>query len=381
MDQTSAMLDSQKTQKRSRSEETDKIEHCIEELQKAYDSSREALSGLSKAFPHNENRLCDLELPINSFKEIAEKLPQDITQMMEIDQMTDFKFDIFGTQFLAICKKYINFSKDTESSKRSRNSVESIKDVIEGCPVCLNICRSKTLYQCENGHVVCDQCYPRLTSKDCPTCRNEMFKTRNLVSEKLLERLPSPCQYDGCSEEVMLDELEKHEKECSFRLVECVYKCKTKAPLNEIMVHMKNKHGIFYRGYKITNTLLSSSCKGFFTMNEEHFGEDLYWIPLNITHNGHEFFLEKCRKKDGSWYDWVCILGSQRIADKFEFVITYVDKDGKDVIMYRGNVISIDVSKKERPKIRGSVLMFHDPMVQNIWDGQRIHYKINVQNK
>ena len=80
MDQTSTKLDSQKTQKRLRSEETDKIEHCIEELQKAYDIAREALSGLAEAFPRNKNRLCDLELPITSFKEIAEKLPQDMTK-------------------------------------------------------------------------------------------------------------------------------------------------------------------------------------------------------------------------------------------------------------------------------------------------------------
>ena len=106
------------------------------------DSAREALSGLSKAFPRNKNRLSDLELPVNFVKEIAEKLPQDKTQMMKIDQMTDFRFQIFGTQFLTICKKYINFS---ESSKRARKSIESIKDVIEECPVCLNIGRSKTI--------------------------------------------------------------------------------------------------------------------------------------------------------------------------------------------------------------------------------------------
>ena len=105
MDQISTKCDSQRTQKRLRSEETDKIEQCIVELQIAYDSAKEALSGLSKAFPKNENHLCDLELPINCFKEIAEKLPQDKNQMMKIGHMSDFKFQIFGSQFLTICKK------------------------------------------------------------------------------------------------------------------------------------------------------------------------------------------------------------------------------------------------------------------------------------
>ena len=374
MDQTSSKLDSQKTQKRLRSEETEKIEHCIEELQKAYTNVRE---GLSKAFPRNST-----ELPINSFKEIAEKLPKDMTEMMEIDQMTGFKFDIFGTQFLAICKKYINFSKNSQSSKQPRNSVESIKDVIEGCPVCLNICRSKTLYQCENGHVVCDQCYPKLKPKNCPTCRNEMFKTRSLILEKLLERLPTPCQYVGCSEEVMFDELENHEKECLFRLVECINTdCKAKMPLNEIMAHIENNHKIS-RGIKISNTDLSSTCEGSLTMNEEYFGEDCYWFPTYITHDSHEFLFKKVREnKAGIWHNFVCILGSQRIADKYQCIMSYIDKDGEDVLMYKGNVISIDVSKKDWSKVEGSVFMFLDPMVRKIWDGQRILYKVTVQKK
>ena len=78
-----------------------------------------------------------------------------------------------------------------------------------------------------------------------------MFETRNLVSEKIIERLLTPCQFVGCSEKVMLNELENHEKECLFRLVDCVdNKCKTKKPLNEIIAHVKNNHTL-YSGYDI----------------------------------------------------------------------------------------------------------------------------------
>ena len=42
----------------------------------------------------------NLGLKTNSFEEIAEKLPQDLTQMMKIKGMTVTKFEIFGTQFL-----------------------------------------------------------------------------------------------------------------------------------------------------------------------------------------------------------------------------------------------------------------------------------------
>ena len=97
-----------------------------------------------------------------------------------------------------------------------------------------------------------------------------------MVSEKLLERLPTPCQFVGCSEEVMLDELENHEKECLFRLVECIEaNCKTKIPLNEMMLHIRNNqnHEI-YRGNKITNTHLSSTCEGSWSMIKENFDRE-----------------------------------------------------------------------------------------------------------
>ena len=270
----------------------------------------------------------------------------------------------------------------TASSKQSKNSKESIKDLIEECPVCLNILKSKTIYQCENGHAICDQCYSKFTAKNCPTCTNVMFKTRNLVSEKILEKLPTPCQFVGCSEESMLNELKNHEQECLFRLVDCVQNCELKKPLNEIIYHIKKYHNIF-GGQKITHSPLSSSCEGKLSLEIEDIYCETSWIPITITHDGHEFFLERKRQTNGIWYNWVCILGSQRIADKYQCVMSYIDNDGDDVLMYKGNVISIDVSKEDRPKKEGSVFGFLDLMVRDIWntDDEKISYKLTIQNK
>ena len=63
------------------------------------------------------------------------------------------------------------------------------------------------------------------------------------------------------------------------------------------------------------------------------------------------------------------------------FVMKYTDKYRKDVVTYRGNVISIDVSKEDRPTIEGSVFVFHDLTIRKIWDGQKIPYKLTVQHK
>ena len=148
------------------------------------------------------------------------------------------------------------------------------------------------------------------------------------------------------------------------------------------MVHIENNHKLS-NGDTIKHTQFSSSCTGSLTMKNEYFEREASWIPTYISHDGHDFFLRKVRKNNGCWYNWVCILGSQKIADKFKFIITYTDKDGDDVFMYKGNIISIDVPKDERPRKEGSVFEFHDHMVRNIWVevDQRISYKLTVQNK
>ena len=116
-------------------------------------------------------------------------------------------------------------------------------------------------------------------------------------------------------------------------------------------------------------------------MKKEDFDRETSWAPTHLVHDGYDFFLEIIRNNDGSYYNWVCILGHQSIADKFEFVIRYNDKDGNDVVTYRGKVISIDVSKENRPTIKSSVFVFHDVMLRETGDvdDKKLNYKFTVQ--
>ena len=85
---------------------------------------------------------------------------------------------IVSLVFILGSSKRVYFTS-SQKSKRKRNSIiNSIKDIIEECPVCYSICRTRIVYQCNGGHFVCNQCYPKLTVKTCPTCRSEMFETR-----------------------------------------------------------------------------------------------------------------------------------------------------------------------------------------------------------
>ena len=69
------------------------------------------------------------------------------------------------------------------------------KDLLE-CPICFETIDSVPIYQCQNGHVVCKNCHPKL--KTCPICRvdiinrsNLMGPIRNLKLEEMVERLQS----------------------------------------------------------------------------------------------------------------------------------------------------------------------------------------------
>ena len=64
---------------------------------------------------------------------------------------------------------------------------EDFKDLLE-CPVCFETIDSVPIDQCRNGHVVCEDCHPKLET--CPICRElRDGPIRNLKLEKMVERL------------------------------------------------------------------------------------------------------------------------------------------------------------------------------------------------
>ena len=67
-------------------------EECFTQLKNA----------ISQNFP--DLKSVYLALPIECFREIAEKLPASKAEMLEIDQMTHFRYDRFGAPLLEVCK-------------------------------------------------------------------------------------------------------------------------------------------------------------------------------------------------------------------------------------------------------------------------------------
>ena len=62
-----------------------------------------------------------------------------------------------------------------------------IQDILK-CTQCLETVRNQPIFQCEGGHILCTDCYPRV--QICPICHKELnIRIRCLIAEMLLARL------------------------------------------------------------------------------------------------------------------------------------------------------------------------------------------------
>merc|ERR1712029_612248 len=66
--------------------------------------------------------------------------------------------------------------------------IADLEDELE-CPVCLEVAKVAPIYKCEDDHLICRQCRPKL--KECPQCRAALqgsyrrFRGAEKQSEKL----------------------------------------------------------------------------------------------------------------------------------------------------------------------------------------------------
>ena len=74
----------------------------------------------------------------------------------------------------------------SKTNQTSSDFEEYIRDLLE-CPVCKETIKSVPVYQCNNGHVICNECIRESTS--CPICRNNSKPARSLKLEKIVQRL------------------------------------------------------------------------------------------------------------------------------------------------------------------------------------------------
>jgi len=84
-------------------------------------------AAIAEAFP--ELKSVYLALPIECFREIAEKLPTTKAELLEIDQMTHFRFERFGEFLLVVCQdfnaKRMNYLEDKQLAEMMAKEEEA----------------------------------------------------------------------------------------------------------------------------------------------------------------------------------------------------------------------------------------------------------------
>merc|ERR1712107_391831 len=125
------------------------------------------------------------------------------------------------------------------------------------------------------------------------------------VSEKMLEKLPAVCKFadNGCQVEMLRSQLGDHEKNCAFRLVNCVdLACQQRIPVSRLLAHLDNDHETedFVR-------VEGGTYSSHFIVNEEDFTKSIMWISDQLHYEKY-FYIECCRSEEGLWYIWVYLL-------------------------------------------------------------------------
>ena len=141
-----------------------------------------------------------------------------------------------------------NHPEVEESKNEGEKSHAAILEMLE-CPVCLEYPRSRPIYTCDNGHVVCSKCIWNIKGC-CPTCRDHHMKPNPFVgrmADKALQGVLLPCKFacHGCKSQHQIHDMDQHEEHCQYREVHCPAKhrgsCNWLGSLPKMVAHVREK--------------------------------------------------------------------------------------------------------------------------------------------
>ncbi|KAG2332035.1 hypothetical protein Bca52824_003215 [Brassica carinata] len=127
----------------------------------------------------------------------------------------------------------INLNVSRQKRQRTEDKTRSaiLESGVLDCPICAEPL-SIPIFQCENGHLACSSCCPKLKNK-CPSCALPVGHSRCRAMETVVKSVFLPCQNAkyGCTETVAFGKEPTHEKVCTFAEYCC---CPVQLQLQEI---------------------------------------------------------------------------------------------------------------------------------------------------
>jgi hypothetical protein len=204
-----------------------------------------------------------------------------------------------------------------------------------------------------------------------------MDNIRSLVSEKVLEQLPTSCKYadHGCEVEMMRDVLVEHEKHCQNRLVNCVsLVCQQKVPLSSLLSHFDSYHGTgdFVR-------VEGGELNSFLCVEDKYFTKDTTWISDQLHFDSKYFYRECCRSKEGLWNFWVYMLETKKDeSENYVCEISINSAKSKDELLFRGRLFSVDLTRENIVE-SGRGLVFTDATARQFRQDDELPYRVSIQ--
>jgi len=233
--------------------------------------------------------------------------------------------------------------------RRQNDVVDNLKSILE-CPVCYKTPKkTKTFGVCTNGHMICDECLPKVPA--CPVCRAKFLKQCPAILRKVLSALPEMCPNNehGCQETFHDEnEMNRHKDKCEFRIVECTQvTCNETVTFGSILTHIEDDHGALLARN-------SGTYYFYFSISEDDFflgAND--WVPYYTHFDNNIFVINFCwyTEGDGELYSIMCFMlsGGKQDAENYIFETTIGnDMDKRYKIHYSGDVIPLDVPDEER---------------------------------
>jgi len=122
-------------------------------------------------------------------------------------------------------------SSQTLKSPKIKEDLKSpkIKEEELHCIVCFEL-PPGNIFQCGEGHLMCEGCYDQVVDSEkpiCPTCRMKLDRdrpTRNRFAESVVASLIVPCPNEGCDQKLKFANVKTHRiNECGFHKTECKF--------------------------------------------------------------------------------------------------------------------------------------------------------------
>ena len=222
------------------------------------------------------------------------------------------------------------------------------------CNGCNNVPNFAPVYQCNNGHLFCIDCFEELSS--CPSCGTKMSNVRSLLAEKILDKIPTGCKFKeyGCEVTLPREDLPTHGKECEFREIVCPDRwCDEIISLHQLFEHFEN-----YHWPPSPQVLKPLGEKFFFSMGLSVKAKAVESIWDSQHHfNGLYFFLQVTRFEDsitasGNWYIWIYAGLTEKECPNFICELRISKPGSEESLSKVGSVVSLDVGRVQ-------VIMIH----------------------